>query len=63
MSALPNERYWKMDHRESAHDIWTTLPSMHREEELQLIRQEIQHEYNIHTDPMQTIIPTSTSTN
>lgn len=36
---------------------------MHCDEELQFIRQEIQHEYNIHTDLMQTNIPTSTSTN
>ena len=39
--ALPNELYCKMDHRDNAYDLWMTLASMHREEELQLIRQDI----------------------
>jgi hypothetical protein len=36
---------------------------MHREEELQLIRQEIQHGYGNHRDIIQTIISTSSSIN
>jgi hypothetical protein len=52
-----------MDRRDSAHDIWMTLASMHREEELQLIRQEIQYGYGNHTDHMQTTISTSSSIN
>lgn len=50
--ALPNELYRKMDRHDSAYDLWMTLASMHREEELQLIRKDIQHEYGIYTDPM-----------
>lgn len=60
--ALPNELYCKMDRHDSAYDLWMTFASMHREEELQLIRQDIQPEYGVYTDPMQAIVSTSSST-